>query len=59
MDKYQNLKGKTIELPSGWMYKFPKKFEPKNDETLEQFIIREGYPKNEVQFAIKYMRILD
>ncbi len=58
MDNHE-LKGKIIDIPSGWMFKFPKKFEPIGDETLEGFIIRQGYPKQDVTFAIKYMRILD
>lgn len=34
--------------PSGWMYGFPKPYLPKPDETLEQTLLRDGYPQHEV-----------
>lgn len=34
--------------PSGWMYGFPKPYLPKPDETLEQTLLRDGYPQKEI-----------
>lgn len=34
--------------PSGWRYGFPKPYRPLKDETLEQTLIRDGYPAKEL-----------
>lgn len=55
---YNNLIGKFIDPPSGWMYGFPKKFEPLPNETLEEWLVRKGYPEEDVSFALKYLRVI-
>lgn len=50
--------GKLVDPPSGWMYGFPKKFEPLPNETLEEWLVRKGYPKQEVNFALQYLRVI-
>lgn len=34
--------------PSGWMYGFPKPYKPLQGETLEQTLLRDGYPQKEI-----------
>jgi hypothetical protein len=31
--------------PSGWMYGFPRPYQPLEGETLEQTLLRDGYPQ--------------
>jgi hypothetical protein len=31
--------------PSGWMYGFPRPYRPLEGETLEQTLLRDGYPQ--------------
>lgn len=33
--------------PSGWRYGFPKPYRPQHGETIEQTLIRDGYPASE------------
>jgi len=34
--------------PSGWKYGFPKPYLPKEGETLEDTLRRDGYPEHEI-----------
>jgi len=34
--------------PSGWRYGFPKEYNPLFGETLEQTLLRDGYPQREI-----------
>jgi hypothetical protein len=34
--------------PSGWMYGFPRPYLPLEGETLEQTLLRDGYPQKEI-----------
>ena len=34
--------------PSGWLYGFPKTYKPLEGETLEQTLLRDGYPQREI-----------
>jgi hypothetical protein len=34
--------------PSGWKYGFPKVYAPLPGETLEQTLLRDGYPQREI-----------
>lgn len=43
--------------PSGWRYGFPKEYKPLPNETLEQTLLRDGYPQVEIdQGMAKYCR---
>ena len=33
---------------SGWQYGFPKPYKPRPGETLEQTLLRDGYPQKEI-----------
>jgi len=55
------MKKVTIyDPPSGWKYGFPKKvpksiLEGKNGE-FRQWLLDEGYPEKDIDFALKYGR---
>ena len=34
--------------PSGWMYGFPKLYEPLPNETFQETLLRDGYPQYEI-----------
>jgi hypothetical protein len=42
--------------PSGWLYGFPKPYKPLGNETVEQTLIRDGYPIKEAAWASRYCR---
>lgn len=42
--------------PSGWKYGFPRPYRPLADETLEDTLIRDGYPKKDATVGAKYCR---
>ena len=48
-----------VDPPSGWKYGFPKSI-PEDVEigerTFKQWLIDEGYPEKDIEFAIKYCR---
>jgi hypothetical protein len=35
--------------PSGWKYGFPKPYRPKQDESLSETLLRDGYPQHEIK----------
>lgn len=45
-----------IDPPGGWRYGFPKQYDPLPGETLVDWLVREGFPKQEVEWAVKYCR---
>lgn len=38
----------TYDPPSGWRYGFPRLYLPLDGETLEQTLLRDGYPQAEI-----------
>lgn len=38
--------------PSGWKYGFPKLYKPIEGETLEQTLLRDGYPQHEIDMGM-------
>ncbi len=36
-----------VDPPSGWKYGFPKVYDNPNNLTMEEWLIENGYPKNE------------
>ena len=45
--------------PAGWRYGFPKPYKPLPGETLEQTLLRDGYPQHEIDNAgAKYCRFI-
>ncbi|MEO7692246.1 MAG: hypothetical protein ABIS51_23375 [Sphingomonas sp.] len=39
---------RLIDPPSGWIYGFPKPFDPKQGQSTEVWLIDNGYPAHEV-----------
>lgn len=53
--------GKIVlyDPPSGWKYGFPKQYLPRDGETLEETLLRDGYPKEEIAWgAAKHVRFI-
>ena len=50
--------GKIVDPPSGWQFGFPAVFNPIGDETLEEWLIRMGYPKEHVDFGVNHLRVI-
>lgn len=52
----------TVQLydpPAGWRYGFPKPYKPLPGESLEQTLLRDGYPQKEIDNGgAKYVRFL-
>lgn len=44
--------------PSGWRYGFPRPYEPLPGESLEQTLIRDGYPANAAADGAKHCRFI-
>jgi hypothetical protein len=47
-----------VDPPSGWKYGFPKEV-PKEvfeSEKFKEWLIEQGYPEKDVDFAVKYSR---
>lgn len=48
----KKISGETRELeydpPSGWKYGFPKPYHPLPNESLEDTLLRDGYPQKEI-----------
>lgn len=47
---------KMIDPPGGWQYGFPKPYTPLPGETLVEWLVREGYPAVEAEWAINHIR---
>lgn len=47
-----------IDPPSGWKYGFPKEYPEMMlpIEELKTWLVENGYPKDEVDFGIQYLR---
>jgi hypothetical protein len=49
----------VYDPPSGWMYGFPKPYSPLEGETLEQTLLRDGYPQKMIdQGCAKHVRFI-
>jgi hypothetical protein len=45
--------------PSGWQFGFPKFYHPEPGETVEQTLVRDGYPAEDAELGAKYCRFWD
>jgi len=39
---------RMIDPPSGWQYGFPKPFDPKPDQHINDWLMENGYPESEI-----------
>ena len=46
-----------IDPPSGWRYGFPRVYDEAQDGPMDQFLLANGYPAKDVEFALQYMRV--
>lgn len=57
--KLSDFLGWLYDPPSGWRYGFPKIYDPFPGETLEQTLLRDGYPQRELEWgAAKHVRFI-
>lgn len=42
--------------PSGWMYGFPRPYNPLPKEVLSDTLMRDGYPAKDAEFGAKHCR---
>ena len=45
-----------IDPPGGWRYGFPLAYDEKQDGPMREFLLANGYPERDVDFALKHMR---
>ena len=45
-----------IDPPSGWRYGFPRSYDSKRDGAMRDFLLANGYPEGDVDFALDHMR---
>jgi hypothetical protein len=53
------MKTIIIDPPSGWKYGFPKPVSQEvlgNQEKLTNWLIAQGYPKQDIPLAVRYSR---
>lgn len=50
------VKIKIVDPPSGWKYGFPKQA-PEDVADFRQWLLDQGYPEKDVDFAMKYCRV--
>lgn len=46
-----------IDPPSGWRYGFPLAWDEQRDGDMRGFLLANGYPERDVDFALKYIRM--
>jgi len=49
--------GMMVDPPSGWRYGFPKVYLKDRDGDLGEFLAVNGYPRSEIDFALRYLRM--
>jgi hypothetical protein len=50
--------GKLLDPPGGWRFGFPLEFDPDPGESLRDWMVRKGYPVENVDFAMKWLRVI-
>lgn len=53
------MKVLVYDPPSGWRYGFPKPYEPWPGETIEETLLRDGYPQKEIDRGVSYCRFYE
>lgn len=47
-----------VDPPSGWRYGFPKVYSKKEHGDLGQFLVDNGYPLDDLDFALRHCRFI-
>ncbi len=58
LDYDPELAGMLCDPPTGWLYGFPQLFTPKPGQTLANWLIEQGYPSKDAQWAAKHTRFI-
>ena len=45
-----------IDPPSGWRYGFPVAYNAEKDGDLGEFLVKKGYPVDDVDFGLRWLR---
>ena len=48
------FKRQWVDPAEGWKYGFPKIYDSDTDGTMEEWLLKNGYPKSMIQFPIRY-----
>ena len=48
------FKRQWVDPAEGWKYGFPKIYDSEKDGTMESWLLKQGYPKEMIQFPIRY-----
>lgn len=51
------MKKMIVDPPSGWRYGFPREYNPRNGQTMAEWLVECGYPSEDIEFAMRYMRM--
>ena len=46
-----------IDPPTGWRYGFPRAYNAERDGPMRDFLLANGYPERDVDFALEHMRM--
>ena len=47
-----------VDPPSGWKYGFPRNYNSKTDGDLGEFLVKHGYPRGDIDFALRHCRFI-
>lgn len=47
-----------VDPPSGWMYGFPRSYNKDKDGDLGSFLVKHGYPSEDLDFALRFCRFI-
>jgi hypothetical protein len=47
-----------VDPPSGWRYGFPRPYDATKDGDLGAFLVKNGYPSEDIDFALRYCRFI-
>ena len=42
-----------VDVSSGWLYGFPKLFDPVEDGPMDEWLVANGYPKDAKDFIVR------
>ena len=45
-----------VDPPAGWRYGFPRFYDKDQDGDLGEWLVKGGYPREDVDFALRYTR---
>lgn len=55
--KEEHMKGMIVDPPGGWRFGFPRVYDPLPTEDFKSWLIRNGYPREQADFAVNWSRM--